>query len=77
MVADRHHGDDFLTIQEQGQRPFMDYRDLDRVPLLIDAANGLGEARIVRGRDAAGTRPRRRHCEPRRRARSTRARSAG
>ena len=37
MIADRHHRDDLLRIQEQGQRPLMDHRHFDRIPVLIDA----------------------------------------
>ena len=48
MVADRHHGDDLLPVQEQGQRPLVDDRRLDRAALLVDAGDRLGQARVVR-----------------------------
>ena len=48
MVADRHHGDDLLAVEEQGQRPLVDDRGLDRAALLVDAGDRLGQARIVR-----------------------------
>ena len=48
VVADRHHGDDLLPVQEQGQRPLVDDRGLDRAALLVDAGDRLGQARVVR-----------------------------
>ena len=48
VVADRHHGDDLLSVQEQGQRPLVDDRGLDRAAGLVDAGDGLGQARVVR-----------------------------
>jgi hypothetical protein len=47
MVADRHHGDDLLTVQEQGERALVHDRRLHRPSFLVDAGHRLGEPRIV------------------------------
>ncbi len=47
IIADRHHGDDLLAVQEQGQRPFDDHARIDRIAVLVDAADRLSQARIV------------------------------
>jgi hypothetical protein len=48
VVADRHHGDDLLPVQEQGQRPLVDDGGLDRAAGLVDAGDGLRQARVLR-----------------------------
>ena len=60
MVADRHHGDDLLPVQEQGQRPLVDDRGLDRAAFLVDARHGLGEPRVI----GVGQKQRRAHAGP-------------
>jgi len=47
MVADRHHGDDLLAIEEQGERPLHDHGSLDGAALLIDPAHLAGEQGII------------------------------
>ena len=47
MVADRHHGDDLLRVEEERQRPLDRHRGLDRRAGLIDAAHPFGEPRVV------------------------------
>ena len=48
MVADGHHGDDLLGVQEQGQRPLGDHRGFNLHAFLIAAANRDGEPGVVR-----------------------------
>ena len=54
-VADRHHGDDLLPVQEQGERTLDRDPRLDRRARLVDAGDGLRQRGIVRVRqdDAA------------------------
>ena len=48
MIADRHHGDDLLAVEEQRQRPLHDDRGAPTaLPVLIDAGDFAGEERIV------------------------------
>ena len=47
IVADRHHRDDFLIVQEQRQRPLVHDGGLDGSTLVIDPRHRLGQARIV------------------------------
>ena len=54
VVADRHHGDDLLAVEEQGQRALVDDRGRHLAALLVDAGDRLGQARIVRVREQQG-----------------------
>ena len=48
VVADGHGRDDFLTVEENGQR-FLDHHGgLDRLSVVIDTVDPFDEARIVR-----------------------------
>jgi len=51
VIADRHHGDDLLRVQVQGQRPLHRDVDLDRRAALVGAGHAFGQARVVRIRD--------------------------
>ena len=46
IVADGHHRDDLLPVQEQGQRPLDDDGGVDGVAVLVAAGDALGEARV-------------------------------
>ncbi len=48
IVADRHHGDDLLRVQVQGQRPLHRDIDLDRRAVLVGPGNAFGQPRIRR-----------------------------
>ena len=48
MVPDRHHGDDLARVEIKRQRPLDDDARLDRLARLIDAGDGLAEARVER-----------------------------
>ena len=45
VVADRHHGDDLLGVEEDGQRALLDDAGLDGAALVVDAGDGAGQAR--------------------------------
>ena len=48
VVTDRHHGDDLLTVEKQGQRPLHDDGGLDLLTVLVDPGDRLGQSRVVR-----------------------------
>src|SRR4051812_27208662 len=50
MVADRHSGDDLLTVEEDRQRAFDRHDGLDRLCGLVDSPHPLGQAWVVRVR---------------------------
>jgi hypothetical protein len=50
VVADRHHGDDLLAVQEQGERPLNHHPGLDRRAVLVNPADRLGQPRVLRVR---------------------------
>src|SRR5690554_4478605 len=48
MIADGHHGDDLLAVQEEGQGALRDHGRLDPPPAFIDPLDTAGQARILR-----------------------------
>ena len=48
VIADRHHGDDLLTVEEQGQGPLDDDGGFDLPAFLIDPGHAPGQARVLR-----------------------------
>ena len=47
-IADRHHGDDLLAVEIEGQGALDDHRGVQGVAFVIDACDPLGELRIGR-----------------------------
>jgi hypothetical protein len=47
IVAHRHHGDDFLIVEEQGQRPFDHDPRFDVAAVLIQPGHRFGQARVL------------------------------
>jgi len=56
IIADRHHRDDLLGVQVEGQRPLHRHRRLDDLAAFVDARHALGEAGIGGVRDDEGRR---------------------
>ena len=60
-VPDRHHGDDLLAVEEQGQRPLDRHRGLHRLAPVVAPGDAADESRIAgigpdeEGRGRAGT----------------------
>ena len=57
MIANGHHRDDLAAIQKQRQRAFHGDRSLDRIAVLIDSRNALGQLRVGRIGPRAGLQP--------------------
>ena len=47
IIADGHHGDDFLAVEEKREGALDHHRGLDRLAVMVDALDRLGETGIV------------------------------